>query len=265
VFAATGEPWNEGPWRWLSDRVGGGRLPIINYSGGTEIGGGILTCYPVLPIEPVAFSGPVIGMDVDVVDEHGHPVVDQVGELVVRNTWPGMTHAFWRDQDRYLETYWSTLPDVWVHGDLAIRTSSGYWYVSGRSDDTLKLAGKRIGPAEIESVLVDHPAVEEAAAVGVPDEVKGQALVCFAVLVEGAAAGPALEQALRQLIGERLGRALVPAGIHFVEALPKTRNGKILRRVVRGRYLGTPLGDLSTVDDLGALERIPERRDAPTS
>lgn len=260
AFATTGEPWNEAPWQWLFGRAGEGRRPILNYSGGTEIGGGILTCYPVLPIEPISFSGPVIGMDVDVVDEQGRSVVDQVGELVVRNTWPGMTHGFWRDRERYLETYWSALPDVWMHGDLALRTSAGYWFVTGRSDDTLKLAGKRVGPAEVESAMVGHPAVEEAAAIGIPDEVKGQALVCFAVLVRGALAGAELEQEVRQLVADRLGRAMAPTRIHFVEGLPKTRNGKILRRIVRARYLGAPLGDLSTVEDLGLLDGIPESR-----
>jgi acetyl-CoA synthetase len=258
AFATTGEPWNEGPWQWLFDRVGAGRLPIINYSGGTEIGGGILTCYPVLPINPVSFSGPVIGMDVDVVDEQGCTVVGEVGELVVRNTWPGMTHSFWQDPERYLEAYWSTFPEVWVHGDLALRDGAGYWYVTGRSDDTLKLAGKRVGPAEIESVMVGHPSVEEAAAIGVPDEVKGQSLVCFAVLVPDASGGPELEQAVRQLVADRLGRALAPARVHVVQGLPKTRNGKILRRVVRARYLGAPLGDLSTIEDVGVLAHIPE-------
>jgi acetyl-CoA synthetase len=258
AFTSTGEPWNEAPWQWLFGRVGEGRRPIINYSGGTEIGGGILTCYPVLPIDPISFSGPVVGMDVDVVDEQGNPVVDQVGELVVRNTWPGMTHGFWQDPERYLEAYWSALPDIWVHGDLAVRNGAGFWFVTGRSDDTLKLAGKRVGPAEIESAMVGHPAVGEAAAIGVPDEVKGQSLVCFAVLVPGAAAGPELEQAVRQLVADRLGRPMAPSRVHFVEGLPKTRNGKILRRIIRSRYLGAPLGDVSTVEDLSLLECIPE-------
>jgi acetyl-CoA synthetase len=197
-------------------------------------------------------------MDVDVVDEQGCTVVGEVGELVVRNTWPGMTHSFWQDPERYLEAYWSTLPEVWVHGDLALRDGAGYWYVTGRSDDTLKLAGKRVGPAEIESVMVGHPSVEEAAAIGVPDEVKGQSLVCFAVLVPDASGGPELEQAVRQLVADRLGRALAPARVHVVQGLPKTRNGKILRRVVRARYLGAPLGDLSTIEDVGVLAHIPE-------
>jgi acetyl-CoA synthetase len=258
AFTSTGEPWNEAPWQWLFGRVGEGRRPIINYSGGTEIGGGILTCYPVLPIDPISFSGPVVGMDVDVVDEQGNPVVDQVGELVVRNTWPGMTHGFWQDPERYLEAYWSALPGIWVHGDLAVRNGAGFWFVTGRSDDTLKLAGKRVGPAEIESAMVGHPAVGEAAAIGVPDEVKGQSLVCFAVLVPGAAAGPELEQAVRQLVADRLGRPMAPSRVHFVEGLPKTRNGKILRRIIRSRYLGAPLGDVSTVEDLSLLECIPE-------
>ena len=256
-FATTGEPWNDAPWWWLFDRVGGGRLPILNYSGGTEIGGGILTCYTILPIRPCAFSGPVIGMDVDVVDDQGRTLRNQVGELVIRNTWPGITHGFWHDPDRYLDTYWNRFPGTWVHGDLAVVDDSGYWYVAGRSDDTIKLAGKRVGPAEVESALVTHPAVEEAAAIGVPDERKGQALVCFVVLVPGVAAGPALRQEIIDSVVTRLGKTLAPHDILFVGGLPKTRNGKVVRRAIRSRYLGLPHGDLSSLDSADSLQLIP--------
>lgn len=257
AFATTGEPWNPEPWRWLFEHVGQRRLPILNYSGGTEIGGGILTCYTILPLKPCCFAGPVVGMHVDVVDEAGRQLRGEVGELVIRNLWPGMTHGFWKDQERYLKTYWSGLPGIWTHGDLARVDENGYWYVTGRSDDTIKLAGKRVGPAEVESAVVAHPAVEEAAVIGVPDELKGQALACFIVLVGGQVAGPQVEQEIRESVVDRLGKTLALKNVYFVAGLPKTRNGKIVRRVILGRHLGRPLGDLSSLDDPSSLELIP--------
>ena len=185
-FASTGEPWNPDPWMWLFQNVGRGRLPIINYSGGTEISGGIVMGNVLTPMKPCAFSGPLPGMAADVVDENGKSVRGQVGELVIREPWIGMTRGFWKDRERYIETYWSRCPGTWVHGDWAAVDDDGLWYILGRSDDTIKIAGKRLGPAEVESILVAHPQVSEAAAVGVPDPIKGEALVCFCVLKKGA-------------------------------------------------------------------------------
>ena len=184
-FASTGEPWNPDPWMWLFQNVGRGKLPIINYSGGTEISGGIVMGNVLTPMKPCAFSGPLPGMAADVVDENGKSVRGRVGELVIREPWIGMTRGFWRDPQRYIESYWSRWPDVRVHGDWAAVDDDGLWYILGRSDDTIKIAGKRLGPAEVESILVAHPQVSEAAAVGVPDPIKGEALVCFCVLRKG--------------------------------------------------------------------------------
>jgi len=258
AFATTGEPWNPEPWSWLFEQVGGGRVPILNYSGGTEVGGGILSCYPILPLRPCAFSGPVIGMDVDVLDDAGQAVRGPIGELVVRSIWPGMTHSFWEDRQRYLDTYWSRRPGVWWHGDLARVDAEGYWYISGRADDTIKVAGKRVGPAEVESAVVAHPAVAEAAAVGVPDETKGQVVVCF-VVTTGGEPGATLEREIKAAVGDRLGKTLIPHDIVFVTGLPKTKNNKIVRRVIRARYLGLPQGDLSSLEDVASLRLIPER------
>ncbi len=182
VLGSTGEPWNPDPWWWLFRTVGDERVPIINYSGGTEISGGIVGCTTITPIAPCSFAGPCPGMAADVVDGEGNPVRGEVGELAIRQPWPGMTQGFWRDPDRYLEAYWSRVPGLWVHGDWARIDADGFWYISGRSDDTIKVAGKRIGPAEVESAAVAHPLVVEALAVGVPDEVKGEAIVLFAVV-----------------------------------------------------------------------------------
>ncbi|MBL8056478.1 MAG: AMP-binding protein [Anaerolineales bacterium] len=255
-FASTGEPWNPDPWLWLFNVVGEGRRPIINYTGGTEIAGGILTANPLLPLKPCAFSTPCPGMDVDVVDDAGRPVRNQVGELVIRQPWIGMTRGFWKDPQRYEETYWSRLPGLWVHGDFAAVDADGQWYILGRSDDTLKVAGKRLGPAEVESVLVGHPAVVEAAAIGVPDALKGSELVCFCVLGPEHAPSAELGEALQARVAEALGKPLRPREIRFVKDLPKTRNAKVMRRLIRAAYLGQPLGDTSALENPAAVEEI---------
>ncbi len=256
ILASTGEPWNPVPWRWLFETAGGGRLPIINYSGGTEISGGIVMGNPVLPLKPCAFSAACPGMAADVVDENGHSVRNQVGELVIRAPWIGMTRGFWQDPQRYEETYWSRFPGIWVHGDFAAIDADGMWYILGRSDDTIKVAGKRLGPAEVESVLVNHPAVVEAAVIGVPDEMKGNAVVCFCVLRAGAAPTDELRQELMTTVVEALGKPLRPRDIRFVKDLPKTRNAKVMRRLIRSAYLGLPLGDTTALENAGAVEEI---------
>jgi len=256
VLGSTGEPWNPDPWWWLHRAVGGERLPIINYSGGTEISGGIVGCTTMTPIAPCSFAGPCPGMAADVVDASGQPVRGEVGELVIRQPWPGMTQGFWRDPDRYLEAYWRRLPGVWVHGDWARIDPDGFWYISGRSDDTIKVAGKRIGPAEVESAAVAHPVVVEALAVGVPDEVKGEAIVVFAVVRASAELGEPLASAVGETVVDRLGKSFRPAAVYLVPALPKTRNGKILRRVARAAYLGLDAGDVSALEDPATLDPI---------
>ena len=185
VLGSTGEPWNPEPWWWYFREVGEGRCPIVNYSGGTEVSGGIVGGNVIGPIKPASFSGPCIGTAADVVDETGAPVRGAVGELVIRAPLPGMTRGFWNDRERYEETYWSRWPGIWAHGDWASVDADGFWYIHGRSDDTLKVAGKRVGPAEVESAAVSHPSVLEAAAIGVPHEIKGEAIVVVCVLRPG--------------------------------------------------------------------------------
>ena len=260
ILGSTGEPWNPEPWKWYFEHVGGGRRPIMNYSGGTEISGGILCCDPLHPQAPTAFTGPIPGMAADVFDEHGRPVRGAVGELVLTQPWPGMTRGFWRDPERYIETYWSRWPGVWVHGDWVRADEDGFWYILGRSDDTLNIAGKRIGPAEVESALTSHPAVAEAAAIGVPHEIKGEVVVCFAVLRPGYEPGDELRRDLKQVAVAHLGKALAPDDIRFVRDLPKTRNAKIMRRVIRARYLGQDPGDVSSLENPQAVEEIPTLR-----
>jgi acetyl-CoA synthetase len=256
ILGGTGEPWNPEPFMWSFREVGGGKIPVINYTGGTEISGGILCGNVLSHLRPCSFAGPLPGMAADVLDEQGRSVRGQVGELAIRQPWPGMTRGFWGGPERYLEAYWSRFPDLWVHGDWAYVAEDGLWYVLGRSDDTIKVAGKRLGPAEVESVLVEHSAVAEAAAVGVPDELKGESVVCFVVLRAGEVGSAALSEELKERVAAALGKPLRPLAVKFVAELPKTRNAKILRRVVKAVYLGQDPGDLSSLENPAALDAI---------
>ncbi len=259
-FASTGEPWNPEPWKWLFEKVGGSTRPIINYSGGTEISGGIVMGNPILSLKPCAFSAPCPGIAADVFDENGQPIRNAVGELVIKAPWIGMTRGFWKDPQRYLETYWSRWPNVWVHGDFAAIDSDGMWYILGRSDDTIKIAGKRLGPAEVESILTRHPAVLEAAAIGVPHEVKGNELVVFVVLKPAVAPSEEVRRELHDLIVAEMGKPLAPRAVLFVSDLPKTRNAKVMRRMIRAAYLGQDPGDTSALVNPEAVEEIRRAR-----
>lgn len=260
ILASTGEAWNPDPWWWLFEKVGKKQIPIINYSGGTEISGGILMGNPLLPIKPCAFSAPCPGIAADVVDEHGNSIRNAVGELVIRAPWIGMARGFWQDNERYLQTYWSRFEGLWVHGDWALVDEDNQWFILGRSDDTLKIAGKRVGPAEVESILVNHPTVMEAAAIGIPDERKGTAMIVFCVLQEPAAASDELARELQHLIAAQMGKPLQPERVLFVAALPKTRNGKVMRRVIRAAYLQEEAGDLTALDNPAAVAAIQDLR-----
>ena len=255
-FASTGEPWNPDPWLWLFNVVGEGRVPIINYSGGTEIAGGIVMGNPIQPLKPAAFSAACPGMAADVVDENGRSIRNAVGELVIRAPWIGMTRGFWQDEGRYIEAYWSRFENVWVHGDWAAIDEDGMWYILGRSDDTIKVAGKRLGPAEVESVLVNHTAVNAAAAIGVPHPIKGSAVVCFCVLNPAIAPTDGLRLELKGKVAAEMGKPLQPKQILFVSDIPKTRNGKVMRRIIRAAYLGEDPGDTSSLVNQDAVAEI---------
>jgi acetyl-CoA synthetase len=253
AIATTGEPWNPDPYMWLHETVGGGRTPIVNISGGTEVGACFLSVCIAYPIKPVSLGFPALGEDVDVFDAEGRSVRGEVGELVCKRPWPGMTRGVWGDPERYLETYWRRFPGVWTHGDWASVDEDGYWFLHGRSDDTLNIAGKRIGPAELESAAVSHPAIAEAAAVGVPHDVKGEVAWIFCVRKPGEDAG---EQEVAGRVAEVLGKAFKPERVLFVGALPKTRSAKIVRRAVRAQVLGKDPGDLSSLENPDSLEEI---------
>ena len=254
AVTTTGEPWNRGPYDWLDEHVcGSGRIPIVNVSGGTEVGACFLAVSPLAPTKPVSLGFPALGLDMDVFDPDGNSLRGAVGELVCKRPWPGMTRGIWRDPERFLATYWSRYPGVWTHGDWASVDGDGYWFLHGRSDDTLNIAGKRIGPAELESAALRCAAVAEAAAIGVPHEVKGEVPWLFCVLKPGQfASGEDVSAA----IAAELGKAFAPARVVFVSALPKTRTAKVVRRAIRATVLGAEPGDLSTLENPESLQEI---------
>lgn len=258
LLGSTGEPWDHDSYMWLFEKAGKKKCPIINISGGTEIVGGLLTPLPLMPLKPCSLGGPGLGMDIDVFDEEGKSLKNAIGHLVCKKPGPSMTKGFLKSPDRYIETYFSKFPGVWYHGDWAKVDDDGSWFLYGRSDDTIKVAGKRVGPGEVESVLVEHAGIAEAAVIGVPHEMKGEALVCFVRTMPGIETSDALKNELKALVGERLGSVLKPEKVHFVSALPKTRSGKIVRKNIRLQYLGEPVGDLSSVENPEALDAIKE-------
>jgi acetyl-CoA synthetase len=261
ILGSTGEPWNPDPYRWLHEVCGEGRAPIMNISGGTEVGACFLSPMPVMPLKECTLGAPALGMAMDVVGPDGeHLPPGSVGELVCRKPWPSMTRGVWGDPERYLQAYWSRWPGVWAHGDWASVDADGCWYLHGRSDDTLNIAGKRIGPAEFESAAVSHRAVAEACAVGMPDPVKGEVAWLYCVLRPGFEPGDELRAEVRGAVTDVLGKVFAPARIGFVTALPKTRSAKIVRRAVRAAALGDDPGDTSSIEDPAVLDQVSAAR-----
>lgn len=256
VAASTGEPWDRDSWMWVFENVLRRRGPLMNYSGGTELGG-LLATNVLYPIKPASFSGPIPGTGADIVDQEGRSVgPGEVGELVMRQACIGTTRGLWRDPARYIENYWSRIPGVWVHGDWASRDADGSWFIHGRSDDTIKIAGKRTGPAEIEALLLATHRVSDAAAVAVPDPIKGSAVVCAVVAGPDEAPGPELATALSDAVVSGLGSSFRPRQMLFVRDLPRTRNLKTMRRVIRAVLLAEEPGDLSALVNPEAVDEL---------
>jgi acetyl-CoA synthetase len=251
LLGSTGEPWDEASWLWFFENVGHRRCPIINISGGTEIVGCFLLPLPIQELKPCTLGGPAPGMATEVVDENGVPVRGRKGYLVCTAPSPSMTRGIWNDSQRYLDTYWSRFPGMWYHGDWASVDEDGHWMLHGRADESMNVAGRKVGPAEVEDAMMQHPGVAEAAVIGVPDEVKGEAIVGYAVARSGAAVDSA---AVCATVARVLGQMFRPREVLIVRELPKTRSGKIVRRLIRRKYLGEPLGDVSTVANPGALD-----------
>jgi acetyl-CoA synthetase len=265
AIGSTGSPWDYETWMWIFVNALQSRRPILNYSGGTEISGGILCGNMISPLKPCSFSGPVLGMDADVFDSSGRSVKGKPGELVLKNHWIGMTRGFWKNDSRYQTTYWERFPGCWTHGDYALIDEDGLWYITGRSDDTIKVAGKRLGPAEVETLVNQDVRIRECAAIGVTDEIKGECLVVFCVpsnFTEYVQQGAILDQLkadVRRQLVEELGKPLAPKEVCVVRSLPKTRNAKIMHRVLRAAYEGQSLGDLSSLEDQAAIEDVRHR------
>ncbi len=254
-----GEAWTETPWLWFFEHVCRSTCPIVNMSGGTEIGGSIAIGTVHHPSLPGSFAGPAPGMGADIVDDSGNSLgADEVGELVLRNASIGLTRSLWKNDERYMDAYWNTIPNLWVHGDWVKKDTDGNWYILGRSDDTIKVSGKRTGPSELEGILMETGMVTETAVIGIPDPIKGSAICCVCVAKPGVAADTALTQLLSAAIVEGMGKSYRPKAIYYVNDLPRTRTMKIMRRVVRAIFLDKDPGDLSslvnpeTVDELKA-------------
>ncbi|HEX3748746.1 MAG TPA: AMP-binding protein [Bryobacteraceae bacterium] len=251
LLGSTGEPWDEASWLWFFQKVGGGRCPIINISGGTEIVGCFLFPLPIQALKPCSLGGPAPGMATEVVDESGVSVRGRKGYLVCTAPSPSMTRGIWNDPQRYIETYWSRFPGWWYHGDWASVDDDGHWMLHGRADESMNVAGRKVGPAEVEDAMMQHPGVAEAAVIGVPDDVKGEAIVGYAVAREGSAVDSG---AVCATVAQVMGQMFRPREVRLVRELPKTQSGKIVRRLIRRKYLGEPLGDVSTVANPAALD-----------
>ncbi|MFB6160489.1 MAG: AMP-binding protein [Haloferacaceae archaeon] len=258
LLGSTGEPWDPESWRWFHEHVGGGDTPIINISGGTEICGCFLMPLPIQPLKPCTLGGPGLGMDVDIVNADGESVADrgERGFLVARDSCPSMTKSLWEGDERYLAEYWSTWEGLWDHGDWAQKDADGFWFLHGRADDALNVAGRKVGPAEVEGALTAHGSVTQAAAVGVPDDTTGTAVAAFVVLESGHEPSDDLRASLRDAVGEQLGKPFRPRDVRFVDELPKTQSGKVLRRVVAAVHAGDDPGDLSSIENPEALEEV---------
>ncbi|GAB3311378.1 AMP-binding protein [Haloplanus salinarum] len=262
VLGSTGEPWDPESWLWFYEEVGGGDTPIINISGGTEIMGCFLMPMPISPLKPCTLGGPGLGMDIDIVDRDGESVADahERGFLVARDSCPSMTKSLWSGDERYLEEYWSTWPDLWDHGDWAQQDADGFWFLHGRADDALNVAGRKVGPAEVEGAAMEHGAVNQAAAIGADDDTTGTAVVLYTVLEAGEAESDDLREAIRETVGEELGKPFRPREVRFVDAFPKTQSGKIIRRAIEAVHRGEELGDMSSIENPEALDEIESAR-----
>jgi acetyl-CoA synthetase len=253
ITASGGEAWTETPWRWFFEHVCKKKIPIINISGGTEVGGCIFTGTPNHPMNPCSFSRPALGMGADIVDLSGNRIPDgEVGELVLRHSSIGLTKSLWKADARYIENYWSSIPGLWVHGDFAMRGHDGLYYILGRSDDTIKISGKRTGPAELEGILIATGKIAEAAVFGIPHPVKGSAIVCACVPMPGAA-NINLANELASALVRGMGASYRPEKVLLVDDLPRTRNMKIMRRVLRAVFENRDPGDLSALANPEAI------------
>ncbi len=258
LLGSTGEPWDPESWLWFYENVGGSKAPIINISGGTEICGCFLMPMPTQSLKPCTLGGPGLGMNIDIVNAKGESIADahERGYLVARDSCPSMTKSLWSGDERYLDTYWSRFEGMWNHGDWAQKDEDGFWFLHGRSDDAINVAGRKVGPAEVEGALMDHEAVNQAAAVGVPDDTTGQAVVAYVILESDIESSDDLRTELREQVGKELGKPFRPREVLFVDEFPKTQSGKIIRRAIEAAYTGEDLGDMSSIENPDSLDKL---------
>jgi acetyl-CoA synthetase len=250
LLGSVGEPINPEAWKWYYRVIGKEKCPIMDTWWQTETGMFMITPTPTVPLKPGSGTRPYFGQEAEVVDEQGNPVKDdEEGYLVLKKPWPAMLYTIYKDPNRYVQQYWSKNPGVYTTGDSAKRDKDGYFWIIGRVDDVIKVSGYRLGTAEIESALVSHPAVAEAAVIGLSHEVKGQAIYAYCILRAGFSPSAELAEELKQHVGKHMGPIAKPEQVNFVDKLPKTRSGKIMRRVLKARAQGLPEGDVSTLEE----------------
>lgn len=252
----TGEPLDEDSWWWLFEKVGNKKIPIMNLSGGTEIGGAMLSVFPGMKLKPSTVGIPCPGMNLDVFDDYGKSVIQKNGYLVIKSPWPSMTKGLLNDPERYLQTYWSRFENIWFHGDYVFVDVDGLWYMKGRTDDVINVSGHRMSTAEIEQVVISHNKISDAASVAIPDKITGEAIVVFFVTKNKSEIG--LEDEISNYIIEKIGKIARPKIVYQISDLPKTRTGKIMRRLLKAKLLGLPLGDLSSLENPLVLNEIPK-------
>jgi len=250
----TGEPLDEDSWWWLYEKVGNKKIPIMNLSGGTEIGGAMLSVFPGMKLKPSTVGIPVPGMNVDIFDDAGNSVRDQNGYLVIKSPWPAMTRGLLNDDDRYLETYWSRFENIWFHGDYVYVDNDNLWYMQGRADDVINVSGHRMSTAEIEHIVISHPKISDAASISIPDDITGESIVIFFVADNNLETN--LESIVSDYVSEKIGKIARPKFVFQLSDLPKTRTGKIMRRLLKSKLLGHELGDLSSLDNPQVLNEI---------
>ena len=262
MIVSAGGPWDPDSWLWCYKEICDSELPIMNVSGGTEICGSFVNTLPIQPLKPCTVGGPGLGMDVDIVDQDANSVVDnhERGYLVARDSCPSMTKGLWQNDERYVDEYWSTWEDIWDHGDWALEDEDGFWYLLGRADDVINVAGKRVGPSEVESALLNHSSVSQVTAIGVPDETKGEAIVCYVITNNGVSEGESLRSDLANGVQAQLGKPFRPREILFVDEFPRTQSGKVVRRAIEVAYTNGDAGDLSSLENPEALKTLKEAR-----
>ena len=250
----TGEPLYEDSWWWLFEKVGNKKIPIMNLSGGTEIGGAMLSVFPGMKLKPSTVGIPVPGMDLDIVDEDGNPIRGNNGYLIIKQPWPAMTRGLLNDDERYLETYWSKFENIWFHGDYVLADDDNLWYMKGRADDVINVSGHRMSTSEIEHTVISHNKISDAASISIPDELTGEAIVVFFVPENKNEVN--LEADIIEHINKKIGKIAKPKLIFQLSDLPKTRTGKIMRRLLKAKLIGNPLGDLSSLENPVILKEI---------